>query len=314
MLFMVRLFLVAAGMVTVALAMTARGLVPEPEVRTNIGVVPSVGRDLVQLAVVPPSQMARLTIDPTLSVASQLGRVVAAPLPELVASSPTPETSHVSLARAPASAVGAGSVASAPLAAKPADAAENEHAAPPGAATEVAAVSPTTSAEKSRAAEPSAPVEPPALAFGADQDQRAASVSGDRTAAVVSKPALDDDRAGPGGALKANPLNSPPGSKGAEQTSPSKGKTSAHEIRRKTAARRTAVRARTVAASVRKKVRIAKSASRTKPRNHTPASSPASLKIGPEPFEYMFAAPPISAAPSVDVAPASKAAPPTAAN
>ena len=111
MLLMVRLFLVAAGMVTVALAMTARGLVPEPEVRTNIGVVPSVGRELVQLAVVPPTQIARLTVDPTLSGASRLGRIVVAPLPELAASPPTSETPDVPPTREQASAVGAAGVA-----------------------------------------------------------------------------------------------------------------------------------------------------------------------------------------------------------
>ena len=105
MLLMVRLFLVAAGMVTVALAMTARGLVPEPEVRTNIGVVPSVGRELVQLAVVPPTQIARLTVDPTLSGASRLGRIVVAPLPELAASPPTSETPDVPPTREQASAL-----------------------------------------------------------------------------------------------------------------------------------------------------------------------------------------------------------------
>jgi hypothetical protein len=43
MFFTFRLFLVAAGLVILALAVTARGLVPEPEVRTRIGEVPSVG-------------------------------------------------------------------------------------------------------------------------------------------------------------------------------------------------------------------------------------------------------------------------------
>ena len=37
-----RLFLLAAGLIIVALAVTARGLVPDPEVRTHIGEPPSV--------------------------------------------------------------------------------------------------------------------------------------------------------------------------------------------------------------------------------------------------------------------------------
>ena len=348
MLFMVRLFLVAAGMVTVALAMTARGLVPEPEVRTNIGVVPSVGRELVQLAVVPPTQIARLTVDPTLSGASRLGRIVVAPLPELAASPPTSETPDVPPTREQASAVGAAGVAPAPLATKPAETAENEHAAPPGAqvanrspsaasdpsstaaltpapsgapepsssaASEVAVVSPATSTEMSRAAEPSAPVEPPALAFGAEPDasRRTESVAGERTAAAPSRPPLDDDRTAAGGALKAKLSDTQSGSEGAEQTRSSKGKKSARETRRKTAARRSGARARTIATSARKKVTIAKTAPRAKQRNHEQVSSPADLKLGPEPFEYMFAVPPSSAAaPSGDVAAPSRAPPPAA--
>ena len=45
-----RLFLFAAGLVVLALVLTGRGLVPEPDVRTRIGEVPSVGRSLVQQA------------------------------------------------------------------------------------------------------------------------------------------------------------------------------------------------------------------------------------------------------------------------
>lgn len=54
-----RLFLVAAGLVVLALVVTARGLVPEPDVRTRIGEVPSVGRSLVQQAIVPLGMIER---------------------------------------------------------------------------------------------------------------------------------------------------------------------------------------------------------------------------------------------------------------
>lgn len=54
-----RLFLFAAGLVVLALVVTARGLVPEPDVRTRIGEVPSVGRSLVQQAIVPPAMIGR---------------------------------------------------------------------------------------------------------------------------------------------------------------------------------------------------------------------------------------------------------------
>ena len=59
-----RLFLVAAGLVVLALAVTARGLVPEPDVRTRIGEVPSVGRSLVQQAIVPPAMIERQSSGP----------------------------------------------------------------------------------------------------------------------------------------------------------------------------------------------------------------------------------------------------------
>jgi hypothetical protein len=59
-----RLFLVAAGLVILALAMTAHGLVPEPDVRTRIGEVPSMGRSLVQQAIVTPGILDRLSAGP----------------------------------------------------------------------------------------------------------------------------------------------------------------------------------------------------------------------------------------------------------
>lgn len=63
-----RLFVFAAGLVIVALAVTTRGLVPEPEARTRIGEVPSLGRSLVRQAIIPPAlierQSARAEIGP----------------------------------------------------------------------------------------------------------------------------------------------------------------------------------------------------------------------------------------------------------
>ena len=50
-----RLIFFAAGLVIVALAVTTRGLVPEPEARTRIGEVPTLGRSLVQQAMIPPA-------------------------------------------------------------------------------------------------------------------------------------------------------------------------------------------------------------------------------------------------------------------
>jgi len=54
-----RLFVFASGLVIVALAVTTRGLVPEPEARTRIGEVPTLGRSLVQQAIIPPAAIER---------------------------------------------------------------------------------------------------------------------------------------------------------------------------------------------------------------------------------------------------------------
>ncbi|MEZ5890204.1 MAG: hypothetical protein R3D52_08025 [Xanthobacteraceae bacterium] len=57
-----RLFVFAAGLVIVALAVTTRGLVPEPEARTRIGEVPSLGRSLLQQAIIPPALIERQSV------------------------------------------------------------------------------------------------------------------------------------------------------------------------------------------------------------------------------------------------------------
>ena len=48
-----RLFLGGASLVILALAVIARGLIPMPEVRTRVGEVPSLGRYLIQEAMIP---------------------------------------------------------------------------------------------------------------------------------------------------------------------------------------------------------------------------------------------------------------------
>ncbi len=327
MLFMFRLLLVAAGMVIVALAMTARGLVPEPEVRTRIGEVPSIGRALVQQAIAPQPQIARLSIDPTISEANPLGKVVAAPLAELVASVPTPETAPVPPTTEPASAGEPQGVVSGSVAAKTVETREDRQAASageqapdrttsaasepspsaapepsPSAASDAAALSPVMSAEKRRAADAPASADPPALAFGAEPvvSARTESVAGERSAAAPSKPLLGDDGAATGGSTKAKASDIQSGSESAAPAHSGKGKKSAREIRRKTAAGRNGMRARrAIATPAWKKVRIAKTAPRAKRRIPQQASSPADLKMEPEAFEYMFAAPPSStAAPS----------------
>ena len=48
-----RLFLGGASLVILALAVIARGLIPMPEVRTRVGEVPTLGRSLIQEAMIP---------------------------------------------------------------------------------------------------------------------------------------------------------------------------------------------------------------------------------------------------------------------
>lgn len=67
-----RLFVFAAGLVIVALAVTTRGLVPEPEARTRIGEVPSVGRSLVQQAIIPPALIERRSVDAEIGPVGEL--------------------------------------------------------------------------------------------------------------------------------------------------------------------------------------------------------------------------------------------------
>ena len=222
MLFMFRLLLVAAGMVIVALAMTARGLVPEPEVRTRIGEVPSIGRALVQQAIAPPTQIARLSIDRTVSEANRLSKVVAEPLAELVASAPTSETASI------------------PLTTEPASTGEPEGV--------VFADAPTAA-------------DPPALAFGVDPEasRRTESVAGERSATAPSKPPLNEDRAPAGGSTKAKAPDSQSGSESATPAHSGKGKKSATETRRKTAKRAT-VRTRKAVAKANAERKVAMSA------------------------------------------------------
>ena len=53
MLLTVRLFLGGASLIILALAVIARGLIPMPELRTRVGEVPSLGRSLIQEAMIP---------------------------------------------------------------------------------------------------------------------------------------------------------------------------------------------------------------------------------------------------------------------
>jgi hypothetical protein len=306
MLFMFRLFLVAAGLVIVALAVATRGLVPEPEARTRIGEVPSIGRTLMQQALVPPTQLASLSIGPILSDADRPDKVVAAPLgeiAELAAPAPTPETAHVPT-REPALAGDARDVIPGPVAASSTALDRLPTAGPERSSTAApnpAVLSPAPSAEKNRAADPAAPGGPPALAFGAEPEgaHRSGSVVGERGAPGPPSPALRQANAPAEDAAKAKASEPQAGSESAAPAHSGKGKTSASKTRRPTA--RNAAHARRAAATpARKRVKIAKAPPQPKQHIHESASSPANLQVGPEPFEYMFAVPSSSTATSAE--------------
>ena len=101
-----RLFLGAAGLVILALAVIARGLVPVPEVRTRIGEVPSVGRSLVQQAIMPPAYVD-LSEGPT-SKRAEEPAAAGEPSDTAVALAPAPGSAgkEMSPASEPASAAG----------------------------------------------------------------------------------------------------------------------------------------------------------------------------------------------------------------
>ena len=101
-----RLFFGAASFVVLALAVIARGLVPVPEARTRIGEVPSVGRSIVQQAIMPPA-FADLSEDPT-SKRAEEPAVAGEPPDSAVALAPALNSTEraTSPASEPASAIG----------------------------------------------------------------------------------------------------------------------------------------------------------------------------------------------------------------
>ena len=95
-----RLIFFAAGLVIVALAVTTRGLVPEPEARTRIGEVPTLGRSLVQQAMIPPAAIGPRSAS-NLGQADELRGTQGSPAPvtvgALAGGSPTGDPSSASV-------------------------------------------------------------------------------------------------------------------------------------------------------------------------------------------------------------------------
>ncbi len=95
-----RLIFFAAGLVIAALAVTTRGLVPEPEARTRIGEVPTLGRSLVQQAMIPPAAIGPRTAT-NVGQADELrgtqGALVPVTVGALAGDSPTDDSSSASV-------------------------------------------------------------------------------------------------------------------------------------------------------------------------------------------------------------------------
>jgi hypothetical protein len=179
-----RLFLGAAGLVILALAVIARGLVPVPEVRTRIGEVPSVGRSLVQQAIMPPAFV-------------DLSEGPASKRAEEPAAAGEPSDTAVALAPAPRSAGKGTNPAS-----EPASAAGSQEARPDpigDLVTVMLAETPSPSAVPDVTTTLKAPVpaEAPALAFAAETAiaHTTSEGGGERTGAAPSKSRKDEPKA-----------------------------------------------------------------------------------------------------------------------
>lgn len=175
-----RLFFIAAGLALLAVVLTARGLVSQPEVHTRIGEAPSVGRSLVQQAIVPLSAFERQMIEASVRRAEEVARLrdvaAVATAPEAAASvapapeaapAPVPDTSEPTVATRPDP---LGDLISAILSDTPDPAPRDEEG------TQTTAIA-----------------RPPALAFGGElpADRASRAGAGQRTAAAPAPTALE---------------------------------------------------------------------------------------------------------------------------
>ena len=177
-----------------ALAVTARGLVPDPEVRTHIGEPPSVSRSLVQQAIVPPATFVQ-------SAASSAGRAEDAAAGS-EASDPALAVavqSSASITPQEARSDPIGDLVAATVAETPEPDSARESAAAPQPSEPVPDQEPNRPAQ---AASSSQDVDgaaagnsagPPALAFGAEPaTSRKHATGGEQTASAPSKPRSTD--------------------------------------------------------------------------------------------------------------------------
>lgn len=297
-----RLFVFAAGLVIVALAVTTRGLVPEPEARTRIGEVPSVGRSLVQQAIIPPALIERRSVDAEIGPVGELRgtRDSSGPAAEDaliigsavggIAQAP-PATEQMLEREAPGSAQAA--PATAPVAAPaPAEPVRDDDATAPARSASgaieslfvapslpsLAALRPSASPDLDELAEALNPAEAPAMAFGVEPETG-------RTGKTPAHTVRDLDRLS---SLPADATASDRPSKKTKNVRASKRRVTAQHVKRSTADKSE----RKVAKRTRKKVKVSRRATPATPEAVAPATGATYVVQGvPQTYQYLYAVP-----------------------
>lgn len=290
-----RLFVFAAGLVIVALAVTTRGLVPEPEARTRIGEVPSVGRSLVQQAIIPPALIERRSVDAEIGPVGELRgtRDSSGPAAEDaliigsaaggIAQAP-PATEQMLEREAPGSAQAA--PATAPVAAPaPTEPVRDVDATAPARSASgaieslfvapslpsLAALRPSASPDLDELAVALNPAEAPAMAFGVEPETG-------RTGKTPAHTVRDLDRLS---SLPADATASDRPSKKTKSVRASKRRVTAQHAKRSTVAKRT-----------RKKVKVSRRTTPATPEAVAPATGATYVVQGvPQTYQYLYAVP-----------------------
>jgi len=290
-----RLFVFAAGLVIVALAVTTRGLVPEPEARTRIGEVPSVGRSLVQQAIIPPALIERRSVDAEIGPVGELRgtRDSSGPAAEDaltigsaaggIAQAP-PATEQMLEREAPGSAQAA--PATAPVAAPaPTEPVRDDDATAPARSASgaieslfvapslpsLAALRPSASPDLDELAVALNPAEAPAMAFGVEPETG-------RTGKTPAHTVRDLDRLT---SLPADATASDRPSKNTKSVRASKRRVTAQHAKRSTVAKRT-----------RKKVKVSRRTTPATPEAVAPATGATYVVQGvPQTYQYLYAVP-----------------------
>lgn len=289
-----RLFVFAAGLVIVALAVTTRGLVPEA--RTRIGEVPSVGRSLVQQAIIPPALIERRSVDAEIGPVGELRgtRDSSGPAAEDaliigsavggIAQAP-PATEQMLEREAP------GSAQAAPATAPTEPVRDDDATAPARSASgaieslfvapslpSLAALRPSASPDLDELAGALNPAEAPAMAFGVEPETG-------RTGKTPAHTVRDLDRLS---SLPADATASDRPSKKTKNVRASKRRVTAQHVKRSTADKSE----RKVAKRTRKKVKVSRRATPATPEAVAPATGATYVVQGvPQTYQYLYAVP-----------------------